>query len=328
MWKRSPSFALVDMLALCAMIILIGLLLVSVTSRLREYGRRSVCAMNLAGIGASSKIYAMDNEESWMVPAFSGSAYNQGGNGIDYLNDDGTVGDGAANTDPGEVGYLRQSESTSDALAGGNSGSTAVSVTRAFWMLVRSGDVSVKQFICPSSGDTVDASTNLDLYYDFEGYTHVSYGYLVPWGPRDTRPREAGDHRVVYAADKGPYFLAGADPTAAFNTGGADGGPIGLDDPPEYWRPFNSPNHGGVGNGQGQNCLFGDGRVSFELVPTVGVDHDNIYTLMLDDWEQLAHSRIFGDSPHISAARNPYPGDEALGPNPFSYASTDSLIYP
>ena len=143
-----------------------------------------------------------------------------------------------------------------------DAGSPAVSTTRAYWMLVRSGDVTVEQFICPSSGDDRDDTENLDLYYDFQLLENISYGYQVPFGPRDTQPREGMDNRQIVAADKGPWYLNTT--RALFEEAGRTGAGITLDDSPKDWRQFNSNNHGGKSNGEGQNCLFADGHASFK----------------------------------------------------------------
>lgn len=328
MKRKFKAFTLIELLVVIAIIALLISILLPSLSRARELSKRLVCASNIKGIGTSAKIYANDNNERWMIPPFSDSAYSQGGNGIDYLNNDGDFGRHLNANDPGEVANDRQFESTSDTSGEGNSGSTAVSVTRAYWMMVRSGDITVNQFTCPSSGDPADPTEDIDLYYDFESYENISYGYQVPFGPRDTQPREGADNRMIFASDKGPYYLADSDPTTGFQTSGRDGQPLTINDSPRNWRPFNSGNHGGNNNGEGQNCLYADGHASFQRTPIVGIDNDNIYTLMIDGWDLTAQNRIFGDSPHISAVTNPYPGAEALGPDPQSYASTDALIYP
>lgn len=314
------AFALIDLLVTAAVTVVLLSLAVPTLSRARELSKRSVCSVNLAGIGAATKIYATSNKDQWMVPPFKQGAIDN--EGIDYL---AGVHVNIPPTDPGEVGNAREYQTTSE-TPNSNTGSTALSVTRAYWMLVRSGDVTVKQFICPSSLDDVpDPTEQIDLYYDFTRYRNISYGYQVPFGPSDTRPREGMDHRQIVAADKGPFYLLGSDPN--FLTAGEDGGPIDLDDPPKNWRPLNSANHGGARNSDGQNALYGDGHASFVRIPASGIDNDNIYTLMLNDWSTI-YGRIHGDTPHQSAAQNPYPGQNALGDGAGKYSSTDSLIYP
>ncbi len=317
MRSKSAAFALVDLLVTAAVAVVLLSLAVPTLSRARELSKRSVCGVNLAGIGAAAKVFAASNKEQWMVPPFKRGAIDNGG--IDYVNDS------HPGEDPGDVGFDRYYPSTSETLLCPYCGSTEMSVTRAYWMLVRSGDVTVKQFICPSSlDDSPDPTGEIDHYYDFMGYRNISYGYQVPFGPQETQPREGADHRKVFAADKGPFY---APTNPQWDTAGEDGGRIDLDDPPKNWRPFNSPNHGGYANSDGQNALFSDGHVSFVRIPAVGVDDDNIYTLMIDDWGVLPFNRIHGYTPQ-EAPEAPYPGQEAFGPGVGRYSSTDSLIYP
>jgi prepilin-type N-terminal cleavage/methylation domain-containing protein/prepilin-type processing-associated H-X9-DG protein len=313
--KRKLGFTLIELLVVIAIIALLISILLPSLSRARELSKRLVCAANLKGIGTSAKLYANDNFENWMTPGFRGAKIDNGG--ISYLEQ---VGDGNQN--------LRKKQSTKD--VNGGQGSTKLSVTRAYWMLVRSGDVTVNQFICPSSGDEPDPTENLELYYDFTQLTsdtvNISYGYQVPFGPKDTRAREGTDNRQVLAADRGPFYFRPLRNTD-WNIG--EDGPISLNDSPNTWRPFNSPNHGGQGSGEGQNCLFADGHVTFEKIPAVGIDNDNIYTLMSSEWEDN-RNRIHGNSPHEAPVTGePYPGQDAFRPGGAgSQSNTDSLIYP
>jgi prepilin-type processing-associated H-X9-DG protein len=189
-------------------------------------------------------------------------------------------------------------------------------------MLVRAGAVPVKQFICPSSGDLPDPAADVELYYDFFDIGHVSYGYQVPFGRLDTRPREGMDHRQVLAADKGPWYRPTPVPDWR---AGSQATPVNLNHAAIFWRPYNSPYHGGAGNGEGQNVLFADGHTAFERIPAVGVDHDNIYTLMVNNWSIVPFNRIHGETPH-QRRPPPYPGQNALGTR--RQSTTDSLIYP
>lgn len=312
MWrnKKIRAFTLIELLVVIAIIALLISILLPSLSRARELSKRLVCGSNLKGIGTSCKIYANDNQEKWPVPAFRKAAINT--TGISYL----------ANDVP--VNFQRNRPSLSD--VGTAQGSSMLSVTRAFWMLVRSGDVTVNQFICPSSTDENDPTQDIDFYYDFSGYSNISYGYQVPFGPPTTRPREGMDNRHILAADKGPYYAPDTQPNWNVGMGGAGG--INLNDSPKAWRPFNSENHGGASNGEGQNCLYFDGHVSFNRIPAVGIDADNIYTVVANSWNNpLGLNRVQGTWPH-QLSPDPYPGEGSLGNGDNDYASTDSLIYP
>ena len=317
MKRTTKAFTLIELLVVIAIIALLISILLPSLSRARELSKRLVCAANIKGIGTSAKIYANDNNEKWMIPGFKKSAIVDD-TLIEYtLANNGLQGEG-------QVGYLREFESMGERPGDPGSGSTEVSVTRAYWMMVRSGDVTVKQFICPSSGDESDRTEDIDFYYDFFDWENISYGYQVPFGPRDTRPREGMDNRQVVGADKGPWYLEGNTPD--WNVG-ATGIGVNMNDSPKAWRPFNSRNHGGQDNGEGQNCLFADGHATFNRMPAVGIDNDNIYTVMTNAWDGLSFNRIHGETPTLRTPP-PYPGYHAFGNSVNAYSSTDTLIYP
>ncbi|MBI1825660.1 MAG: hypothetical protein HY287_09485 [Planctomycetes bacterium] len=243
MKRPHRGFTLIDLLAFVAA----GAILITIGTptmfRARELSKRMVCCQNLAGLGVTAKIYAAQNGGSWMVPGFKNSLID--GHGIDYTNDYLS----SSSDDPGSVGFDRQVESYSETTLQPSGGSYAVSTTRAWWLLVRSGNVRVQQFICPSSGDDPDPTQDVDRFYDFLRYRAISYGYQVPFGPPDTRPREGANARQIFAADKGPFYVSGNPPTWTTN-----GQTVLLESAPFAWQRFNSPNHGGGGIREGQNC--------------------------------------------------------------------------
>jgi prepilin-type N-terminal cleavage/methylation domain-containing protein len=312
--KKKRAFTLIELLVVIAIIALLISILLPSLSRARELSKRLVCGSQTKGVGTSCKIYANDNGEKWPVPPYDITLPNQQSS-VDYFA-------GASGTTV-PVGYRRDQRSYSR----NPNASSSLSVTRAYWMLVRSGDITVKQFVCPSSQDDDDPTENIELYYDFAHYRNISYGYQVPFGPPDTKAREGMDNRMVIAADKGPWYTA-ADTSW---TGGAQGGVVLVTDSPKAWRPYNSTNHGGQSNGEGQNCLFGDGHASFEVKPIAGIDSDNIYTLIsltAGPWnDPQAKNRIHGELPGDTPPP-PYPGQNAFSTSVTGYASTDSLVYP
>ncbi len=309
--KRKRAFTLIELLVVVAIIALLISILLPSLSRARELSKRLVCGAHLKGLGTSFKIYANDNIDRWPCPPFSELQIDNGG--IEYVNQIGG---------PPVAGVLlREDISETDDDGGPNGPSESVSTTRALWMLVRSGDVTVKQFVCPSSDAVPDDTQEIDRYYDFKSYGRVSYGYQVPFGPGDTRPSENADSRIAMAADKGPFWKTGR-PVSSWPGEFAD---LTVNSAPTEWKRLNSGNHGGTGAGEGQSVLFADGHRDFERKPVVGIDNDNIFTLMND--QASVEGRLLGSPPWEQEPGNdPYPGEDCFGDN--NHATSDSLIYP
>lgn len=313
---RWRGFTLIELLVVIAIIALLISILLPSLSRARELAKRTVCASNSKAIGTSNKIYANENEESWVVPTFNEGLIDSGG--VQYAD---TGGQGTNLLNPAENlpatpgGPNAQTPNRSE-QSDKNTFGGFVSPTRAFWMLIRTGDMTPKSFICPSSGDVADDTEEIDRYYDFKGLRHISYGYQVPFGPFDTRPSENVDTRMAMAADNGPYGQSTGQRPDNYD----------LDSTPREWLNFNSPNHGGRGSGDGQNILFADGHAAFHTTPVAGVDRDNIYTLM-SDFASI-NGRLVGETPHLGPPRNPYPGQDTFGTGVGMHSSTDTLIWP
>jgi prepilin-type N-terminal cleavage/methylation domain-containing protein len=309
MVRQKKAFTLIELLVVVAIIALLISILLPSLQRARELSKRTVCAANVRGIGQACKIYSNEDPED-LLPLVP---YNATKTSFSYIN---------------QIGVSR------DTIT--NTSSLSASTTRCLWMLVRGttgGSVTVKQFRCPSSDDTVDDTEDLNRYYDFKGYRQISYGYQVPYGSQNqTRPSESIDIRMGLIADKGPFSIAGStanpgggipDEAQAYNR---PNGQQNVQYPTdveknslEKWVVFNSPNHGGQSNGEGQNVLFGDSHVDFQRKPIVGVDEDNIYGVLdpREPWK-------LNTSKQVSA--NAIPGVDVLDSQGDS--STDTLIYP
>lgn len=330
--RKQKAFTLIELLVVVAIIALLISILLPSLSRARELSKRLVCAANIKGIGTSFKIYANDNEESWPVAAFDDS----GNQPINWFGFNELTGNQYETlellaTRAPAAGRLAPSVER----MGTAPGTVTLSTTRSLWMLVRSGEVTPKQFICPSSGDQVDPEANIDLYYDFKDYDNISYGYQVPYGDFDTRASEASDPRLAVGADKGPYSGNNKPVPTGMSTGATAFTQFDSTDPnlggsPQEWRPWNSGNHGGTGTGEGQNVLFADGHATFNKNPAAGIDNDNIYTNMdgnsfaIGQFLWLAGGVVTGNGNNQGTLW--YPGQNGLPGN--SDSTTDSVIYP
>ena len=330
--KKKKAFTLIELLVVVAIIALLISILLPSLSRARELSKRVVCGANMRGVGQSSKIYANDNVDRWPCPPFDYTQVIKDGSGtLTYTGEmgKGCAGSGGSGNDAtmSRCQYLDGGAEEDDADPGGEGGTRPdkLSTTRGFWLLVRNGSLTLKQFNCPSSDDQVDDTESIEYYFDFKGYRYVSYGYQIPYSWLS--PSEERDTRIAFAADKGPWAdsTTGEQDVEADNISDSDSKftDLELDSAADLWKDYNSPNHGGRSDGEGQNILFGDGHVDFEKTPIVGADKDNIYTWIdqIQVYSDIAHGR----GPfHAWGSGSPKPGYSEDG----DYFSTDSLVYP
>ncbi|GMU24818.1 MAG: hypothetical protein AMXMBFR13_48890 [Phycisphaerae bacterium] len=276
------GLTLVEVLIVFLLVVFtIWILLPSMTSRGPSW--RTTCAANLNGMGKGFYTYGSENGGWWPIAAHLRPDKDEVGNVI-YA--------------PGQIGQNRTGETKGT--------DTQLSVTRNLWTLVRTGGATPASFICPESDDSKNNADNPQDYWDFVGYSEVSYGYQVPYGKLG-QPNSDCDSRMALAADKGPYG-------AALEAGKRHPGqpPRQWRDSPDDWTRWNSPNH----DGEGQNVLIADSHVEFFNKPAIGVEHDNLYTRWSD-----ATGGVGGDE-GIRVNGTPPTGNET------PWSDTDSLIYP
>lgn len=349
--KRNKGFTLIELLVVIAIIALLIAILLPSLARARELSKRTVCSTRLKSMGTAAEMYTNDNAGSWMIPGHKNVTFQTGGGGGgggQVINWAGKMG---GHSTPNDFDQLVRQFLWSN-VADDPDLATEVSVSRGLWMLIREGRFGTASFICPSSdrdlpdpvrdnvgGTTAPNDRNVReplTFYDFEGYSTLSYGYQVPFGQGTVNLSKASskaDSRMVVLADKGPFRRRGV--SLSVEMGGGDEevgnglpsdvyngntgyvnpitpGPV-FDDSlgnllpkhnPIRWRRGNSPNHGGRGNGEGQNVYAIDGSARFEKKPCVGIDNDNIYLRQGE------------------AVDSPSDDPEAAPPNPSSWSAT------
>ncbi len=282
--RERPAFTLIELLVVVAIIALLISILLPSLARARELSRRSVCQANLKGMGTGFHTYANENSDDFPIPPHARPTGAGTGVGeVNYVQKIGVDTPGRGNvTDPlaGDPGVPPQS-----------SLSTNLSTTRCMYTLIRTNVSTPKSFTCPSSEDAAADEDSPQSFWDFgkgnnnQGFgtgvtgaqgawTTISYGYQVPYGDR-ARPSRDRDQAMPMAADKGPWgaFLDGGkqDPGTMATS-------LTSQSSPDEWRRYNSPNHGGVLDGEGQNLFYADGSANWVGRPIGGLAYDNIYT--------------------------------------------------
>ena len=288
------GFTLIELLVVVAIIALLISILMPSLARARELSKRSVCASNVRSMGTGFYTYGNENQEQWPI-ADGVRATTAGLSVIQYA---GVM-----------VGALRDRETYSYTGPGGGPDSK-ISTTRNLWTLIRLQISTQKSFFCPSSDDQPNEDQVPQRFWDFgpaapkdksinqapvnpvalgyDCWAACSYGYQMPYGQRG-KPSSDCDLRMPLAADKGRWgaYYEGGKGTQADLAAYPPSG-LNMNSSPELWRQWNSLNHGGLGQGEGQNVLYADSHVDWAAKPTVGVAGDNIFTT----WTSAAGTSI------------------------------------
>jgi prepilin-type N-terminal cleavage/methylation domain-containing protein len=308
--KGRSGFTLIELLVVVAIIALLISILLPSLARARELAKRTTCAANVSGIGKGLFTYANEGNQGMPIAAHQ-TTTNKGVSAVTYVRMIGSKRGQINNPAAGETFTTENQMST----------------VRNLWTLVRNGGSTPASFICPSSEDMKNDEDNPQDFWDFGkgemlaqgapgdpvlGWKQCSYGYQIPYGQYG-RPSSEGDQRSVLAADKGPWG-AGQSMDGAQTTPPALN--VTINSSPDDWRKFNSPNHGGIGDGEGQNVLYADSHADFMNKGSAGPGNDNIYTRWALEIPTNKDTHVAQGTPPVS------------GSNYAPFSNTDGFIYP
>ena len=151
-------------------------------------------------------------------------------------------------------------------------------VTAALWLLVRGRMVRTGSFVCPSTWNPSEPAAidgkevKAEDRSNFSDGSHLSYSYSSPYSSAPGyQMNDTQQSDFALMADKNP----GVAPPDRDNVMGP-----AYDASPFELAKANSNNHGKAG----QNVLYADGHVAFQMTPYCGVGsgrrRDNIYTAL------------------------------------------------
>jgi prepilin-type processing-associated H-X9-DG protein len=241
--RRIAAFTLIELLVVIGiMTVLMGILL-PVVEKARHRAYIESCASNLRQLGLGLTIYG--NENHGFYPR---TVYLPGATPV--------AGTGATATDP----FIAAGPAAND-------------VTAALWLLARAQKLPTVLFICPYNDENEfeadparpPAQANFTRFGK-----NLGYSYANPY------PDDASTRKGYKLTNKlGAAFPVMADLNPGINT--VNNSDATAAAPGVAWnvlKKANSKNH----EQDGQNVLYGDGHVVFQLTPLCGVNNDNIYT--------------------------------------------------
>ena len=239
------GFTVIELLVVIGIIGVLLAILLSGVERTRHRAYIAKCASNLQQIGLALSIYENENHGAWPRTVYDPATAETP-----------TKGTGVAAVDPFVAG------------------STVLpnDLTAGLFLLMKAERLPPLLFICPYNDETSFRPDSADLtgrsnFTDQRANLAYSFADPYPTAAAVTAGYVLNSRlpaSVPTGADKNPGLGQGNDNVYAVTAASSS----------SAMELGNSPNH----EREGQNVLYADGHVKYELTPFVGVGGDNIYT--------------------------------------------------
>ena len=212
----------------------------------RRVAHRMICGTNLSAIGKAMLIYAHDYNEEFPLAGNRGSTW---GSSVKW------------NAATRQAAYGLASD--------GTDGSATIS--SSLYLLVKYDEVPTEAFLCAGEIEVSEFKVrpNVDLtqLWDFgpQPWKHNSYSYHMPYSSYALT--SSSNPGMAVAADRNPWIPSVGWKVKDFKEFDPDGDESAA-------KIGNTPTHAN----EGQNVLYLDSHVSFEMDSSCGINGDNIYT--------------------------------------------------